>query len=138
MPTFNGEDAPQGIFLNMESHKLHKAFEASAVIEVGQPVKFAVDGTIVPLLAADAAYLNLGVSIHKVAIGEEATIAMRGYAVITTTSLGALNAGPVKFSGIHATTKRPQYVAAIDAATTQGQAIDRATAIGQDVEVVLV
>lgn len=135
-----GGQTPQALFLNVEAHKLHRAFTAAVDITAGQPVKLNNAGAIVLLGAADAAYLKIGIALHSKKTGEDCTVIMKPFMHITAEA-GAVTmvCGPVKYSGINATTGRTQYVAAADAATTQGFAIEvDGAAIGDQIEVVLI
>lgn len=133
-----GDQTPQATFLTVEVHKLHKEFSAAAPVKIGQPVKLTADGEITPLLAADAAYLKIGDSIHNAAAGGLATIMMRGHVEMTVEAAAAQDAGPVKWTVFNTPTLRNRYGAAADAATTQGHSLEKATAAGQMITVVMI
>lgn len=142
-----GQQTPQATFLNLEAHKLHREFEVADDVEIklGQPVKLTDEGKVTPLLAEDSAHLSIGVSVHqktslyKNVVGQKfnVTVAMKAYAVITAEATGELEAGPVKYSGYNDTSKRNQYVAAADAATTQAYNLTPADAAGDIIEVAI-
>lgn len=134
-------DVTKTIFLNeAESHKLHLAFEASGAITKGQPVVLNTDETIsaAPTTTTNTTKDNIiGYAVQNAADGEEVTIAMRGYATVFAMSGAALNAGPVKYSGVNVADARyMNYVQATEVATvlglvTTGWSLD--TAAGADV-----
>lgn len=95
------------VFLNeAESHKLHLAFTVAdeQSVQRGQPCKLDEDGNILPI-ANDGTEdkLIIGYSIHNAEEGDEATLAMVGYAVIFAMSGAALNPGPARYSGVNGT-----------------------------------
>jgi hypothetical protein len=138
-----GEPTPLTTTLVVEAHKMNKAFvvAAGAVINEAQPVKLDADGNITPLLAADLPHLILGHSIHNSPKGDvftgEITITCRGHLKIRAQSGGAIVPGPVKFASYDTVKKVNVYVQAADAATTQGHATIKASAAGQEIEVIL-
>lgn len=137
-----GTPTKRALFLNVESHKLMLGFPlaSGASFKKGQPLKLTATGEVTPLLAADAAYLKIGTALHDSTTKEpEITVIMKAHLVITTISGAALNAGPVKFSamGTGDNIDRSIYVAATDIDTTQGWALDNATAAGQEIQVAL-
>lgn len=131
-----GDQTRQPSYLALEAHKLHKAFTAGADLEEAQPVKFANDGTVVPLGAADAYYLCIGNTIHAKKEDQEVTVCMRGHAELTVIASANINAGPVKWASYDATAKRNSYAQATDAATTNGHALTDATA-GEEITIVV-
>ena len=132
-----GSTTKPHVFQTVESHKLMLAFTAEVAIKVGQPVKLTTTGTVTPLGAADSPHLKIGDSIQDMPAGEEVTIVMRGHIALHSISAGALAVGPVKYSAYSNTEKKPTYVAAADADTTQGHAIEPATGAGELVTVIL-
>lgn len=136
-----GDQTAQALFLNIESHKLMLGFPSSAPLKRGQPVKLGTDGRVAPLGASDAAYLCIGHSIHNYpGVMDEVTIVMRAHMVITAISSGAVNAGPAKWAamGTGDYVERSVYVAAADAATTQGYILTPATGANEEIEVALI
>lgn len=126
--------------------QLQEAFTVAPTftVEVGQPVKLNDNGLIQPLAEDDNADLMIGTSLHKKEAGLEATVQMRGYAIIYASSDAALNAGPVAFAGtIAAADLAPagvlntyKTIAAGNAAMT-GWSLDKATAASQEIRVVM-
>lgn len=142
MPTFVGDQTKQALFLNVESHKLHLAFTAgNGTIRKGDQVKIQADGSVIPLAAGDNASLSLGVVIksgtgkNPAPAGEEVTVAVKGYAVLTAEAGAAsVPAGPVKFSAQG--TNYQRYIPATDDATTQAINTIPASAVGQVIEII--
>lgn len=145
-----GNVTPKAIFLNIESHKLHETFTVGtgATIYPGQTVKFDATGSVVPAVAGDTTKDRIGISIHGRAStdspfpygspGSEVTVIMRGFVRVRAEAGAALVPGPVKLSGLNATTKIPQYIQSVGGDTSNdGWSISVATAIGQEIEVVL-
>ena len=87
------------LFLKSESHKLHHAFEAAAVIQAGQPVKLNADGTIIPAVSAEPAINIIGYSIHNAKVNDVATIMMKPYLIVWAEPKAAVAAGPVAYNG---------------------------------------
>lgn len=130
------------VFLNeAESHKLHLAFTASVAIKKGQPVKLTDDDEVGLLIGdgTDADHL-LGYSIQNAAVGDQVTIAVRGYAVIFAMSGAAVTVGPVRYSGVNS--GDAMYMNYVDAKTPNlakmnGQALDSAAGANELIRVVL-
>lgn len=133
-----GSVTKPAVFQNIESHKLMLAFTASTAIEKGQPVKLTTTGQVAPMGAADAAYLQIGVSSHKVASGARTTIIMKAFVNLKAIASGAVNAGPAKYASWNSTENRPVYVAAADADTTQAYILNPAAAAGDLIDVVII
>ena len=125
------------VFRTIESHKLYLAFTCAVAVKVGQPVKLTSTGEITPLLAADSPHLKIGDSIHDMAAGKEASVVMKGHISLLMVSAGAVDAGPAKYSDYSNTEKKPTYIAAADAATTQAHIIEPAAGAGEIVTVVI-
>ena len=134
---YAGQTTPQATFLTSEVHKLHKEFNYAATVEIGQPVKLTSTGQVTPLEATDSAHLSIGHSVHRRVAGQDGTVMMRGFTELTVEASAIQNAGPVKWASYNTTSKRSRYAAAADAATTQGHALEAATAIGQQITVVI-
>lgn len=138
-----GDKTPKAVVLFKEMHKFGLAFSVAAgqKVRLMQPVKFAADGTITPLLPADPAHLSIGVSLHdrpaELTYADEQTIALRGYALSRSQAgTGGVVAGPVKWAAFDEATGVNVYVQSTDGATTIGHAVSPASA-GGEVNVIL-
>jgi hypothetical protein len=142
-------DKTKSVFLNeAESHKLHLAFEVADGEEIfrGQPVKLDSDGLLVPAIGDGTDQkLIIGYSIHNAAEGDEATVAIRGFAVVWAMSAEALTPGAVEYTsqsvvvGDEIYQKYSQAAAGADTLypTMNGIVIDEATAADELVRVIL-
>lgn len=87
------------LFLKSESHKLHHAFEAAAVIKAGQPVKLNAAGEAVPAVANEQAGVIIGYSVHNAGVSDVATVMMKPFLIVFAEPKAAVDAGPVSYGG---------------------------------------
>lgn len=130
----------KSIFLNeVEGDKLHLAFEATTVVKKGQPVMMSGDDTIAAATAGGADnYKVIGYSIQDGKVGDQVTVAMRGYAVIWAMSGAALAAGPVTYNGVNGGDARyTNYITEATPAEVSGISLDTAAAANEMIRVVL-
>jgi len=151
MPYTFGNQSKSTFLNGPESHKLHLEFEASAGINVGQPCKMHADGgKVVPCVADDNEILMVGVSIHPgfSAYGDKIVLATRGFTVVMCQSADAVTPGPVQYKGFDTTTKynlvgtlaavtTPAENAALPLSKHFGWVLDKATAAGQIIRVLV-
>lgn len=131
------------IFINeIESHKLHLAFEVAAeqTIKRGQPAKLDADGNAVPMAGDGSdAHQLVGYSIHNGKAGSIITLGVVGFAVVFAMAKTALVPGPVMYVGQNATdTDYSDYEdTGATAATMNGIALDVASAPNAIIRVLL-
>jgi hypothetical protein len=127
------------VFEKHESHKLHQCFTASGAIRKGSLIMLNADGTVSEAAAATSELEVIGCSLETVADGEEVTAAVRGYVIVKGLATAVQDAGPVKLGTYDATTGLWHYTTVADLATepVHGWALEEATAISQEIEVMI-
>jgi len=132
-------DKTRTLILKSESHKLHHAFEAAAVIKTGQPVKLNAAGEAVPAVADEKARLIIGYSVHNAEVADVATVMMRPYLIVFAEPKAAVDAGPVAYGG-QATDDRFMSVkteAVAGDGSQIGFALDQSTGADETIRVAL-
>lgn len=138
----------KSVFLNeAESRKLHLAFEVAEGEEIkkGQPVVLTAEGHVKPANSDGSDYKAIiGYSVQNAEAGDECTIAVRGYATLFAMSGAAVQAGPVRYSGMNTTDgmyTNWENVAAgddDDYAGMHGWALDEAEGEDEPIRVVII
>ena len=131
------------IFLNdVEAHKLHIAFTVAvgATIKKGVPVKLNATGEITTVIGDGTdAHAIIGYSIQDAVAGDICTIGVRGYAVVYARAKTAIVPGPV-FYALQDSVE-PEYSmyedTAVTAANMNGWSLDAATALHDEIRVLL-
>jgi len=142
MPSFStlGSVTPVAVFLDVEIHKLHRAFTPAADIHQAQACKLNSSGLVIPIVGGtDVKDACIGYAMNTVlqASGDQATIIMRGYTHITGEASATMTVGPVKYTGYNTTTGRPTFSpATIGTDAVWGHALE-AGASGAAIEIVL-
>lgn len=101
--TAMGETTKTVFLNNVESDKLHLAFEASSEVRKGQPVKMAgTDNDVIIKPVGDGTdnHAIIGYSVQNAVLGDQVTIAMKGFACIFAKCSATLVPGPVKYTGL--------------------------------------
>lgn len=151
MPYTVGNQTKTKILTGPESHKLHVEFEADDNIHIGQPCKMHADGgKVSPCAADDPENVIVGISIHEggSAYGDYVVLATRGYAIVYHEATAAVTPGPVQYKGYNATTgynkvatlaavTTPAENAALPSSRHYGWALDKATAEGDIIRVLI-
>lgn len=119
MITALGAQTPKTIILKEEMHKLHEEFSVNSDVLAGQPVKLTtVEGAVgvAPMGAADPSCLCIGYAMNdaKAAIDLDyiqgtghlglVTVIMKAFVIVRGIADGAVEAGPVKYSGVSSAT----------------------------------
>jgi predicted RecA/RadA family phage recombinase len=136
MPNSYGGTTAKGPFF-IPSDRPHVSAPAILAIKAGQPVKLDSAGKWTPLTAGGLYTDMVGVALMDAAIGEECTVAVKGYIVLNAISGGAVVPGPVEYADQAGAGNKARFVTSTGVTKTVGYALDVAASAGTAVRVIM-